>query len=92
VIPRTPAPRFEDSAGGAAAIETALRALEGAFGAVPQLNLWVRTAPRGVDEFCWHIDLVPRLTLRAGFELGTGVEINVYPPELAAADLRAALG
>ena len=58
----------------------------------PQLNLWVRTAPRGADEFCWHIDLVPRLTLRAGFELGTGVEINVYPPELAAADLREALG
>ena len=59
---------------------------------MPQFNLWVRTAPRGADEFCWHVDLVPRLTTRAGFELGTGVEIDVYPPELAAADLRAALG
>ena len=92
VIPRTPAPRFEDDDGGAAMIATALRALGGALGAVPQLNLWVRTAPRGADEFCWHIDIVPRLTTRAGFELGTGVEINVYPPERAAADLRAALG
>ena len=34
---------------------------------------------------------MPRLTIRAGFELGTGVEVNVYPPERAAADLRAAL-
>lgn len=92
VIPRTPAPRFEEDEGGAAMISTALRALAGALGAVPQLNLWVRTAPRGANEFCWHIDIVPRLTVRAGFELGTGVEVNVYPPERAAADLRAALG
>ena len=71
-------------------IATALRALGGALGAIPQLNLWVRTAPRGTDEFCWHVDIAPRVTVRAGFELGTGVEI-VYEPERAAADLRAAL-
>ena len=51
----------------------------------------MRTAPRGTDEFCWHVDIAPRVTVRAGFELGTGVEINVYEPERAAADLRAAL-
>ena len=44
-------------------IATALRALGGALGAVPQLNLWVRTAPRGAAEFCWHIDIAPRLTI-----------------------------
>ncbi|HEY8001346.1 MAG TPA: DUF4921 family protein [Solirubrobacterales bacterium] len=92
VIPRRPQARFEDDAGGEAMIATALRALGGALGEVPQLNLWIRTAPRGADEFCWHIDIVPRLTIRAGFELGTGVEINVYPPERAASDLREALG
>jgi UDPglucose--hexose-1-phosphate uridylyltransferase len=92
IVPRTPAPRFEaDGQGGVAMLRTALRALAGTFGALPQLNLWVRTAPRGTDEFCWHLDVVPRLTTRAGFELGTGVDINVYPPERAAADLRAAL-
>jgi hypothetical protein len=31
------------------------------------------------------------LTIRAGFELGTGVEVDVYAPERAAADLRGAL-
>jgi UDPglucose--hexose-1-phosphate uridylyltransferase len=52
----------------------------------------VRTAPRGADEFHWHVDILPRLTVKAGFELSTGVDINVYPPERAAADMREALG
>ncbi len=89
VIPRRPAPSFaDDGEVGAAMIGTALRALAAAFDVPPQLNLWVRTAPRGTEEFCWHLDIVPRLTNRAGFELGTGVDINVYPPERAASDLR----
>jgi UDPglucose--hexose-1-phosphate uridylyltransferase len=92
VVPRRPRPRFEDDGEtGAAMIRTALGALAALLGSAPQLNLWVRTAPRGAEEFCWHVDLVPRLTVRAGFELGTGVEVNVYPPERAAADLREAL-
>jgi UDPglucose--hexose-1-phosphate uridylyltransferase len=93
VIPRRTAPSFEAEDGtGTAMIRTALIALERVFGAAPQLNLWVRTAPRGTEEFGWHVDVLPRLTVRAGFEIGTGVDINVYPPERAAADLREALG
>jgi UDPglucose--hexose-1-phosphate uridylyltransferase len=93
VIPRRPAPSFEqDGEAGTAMIATALRALASAFDEPPQLNLWIRTAPRGAEEFCWHIDIVPRLTIRAGFEFGTGVDINVYPPERAASDLREVLG
>jgi UDPglucose--hexose-1-phosphate uridylyltransferase len=93
VVPRRPAPSFEkDGAMGTAMIRAAFAALAGVFGSVPQLNLWVRTAPRGSEEFCWHVDVVPRLTIRAGFELGTGVEVDIYPPERAAADLREALG
>jgi UDPglucose--hexose-1-phosphate uridylyltransferase len=93
VVPRRPAPSFEeDGEAGTAMIATGLRALHSLFDTPPQLNLWVRTAPRGTEEFCWHVDIVPRLTIRAGFELGTGVDVNVYPPERAASDLRAALG
>jgi UDPglucose--hexose-1-phosphate uridylyltransferase len=77
---------------GTAMIRRAITALARAVGTAPQLNLWVRTAPRGVEEFCWHVDIVPRLTIRAGFELGTGVDVNTYPPERAASDLREALG
>jgi UDPglucose--hexose-1-phosphate uridylyltransferase len=93
VIPRRPAAEFHrDGETGTAMIRTALGALAKLFGSSPQLNLWVRTAPSGAEAFCWHIDLLPRLTVRAGFELGTGVEVNIYPPERAAADLREALG
>jgi UDPglucose--hexose-1-phosphate uridylyltransferase len=93
VLPRRPSPSFEaDDATGTAMLRTALVGLARMFGAAPQLNLWVRTAPRGVEEFHWHIDVLPRLSVRAGFEMGTEVEVNVYPPERAAADLREALG
>lgn len=92
VIPRRVAPSFAaDGDAGTAMIATALHLLARAFETPPQLNLWVRTAPRGAEEFCWHVDIVPRLTIRAGFELGTGVDINTYPPERAAADLRVLL-
>jgi UDPglucose--hexose-1-phosphate uridylyltransferase len=92
VVPRRETARFEDDEGGAAMIRTAMRALAARFGGPPELNLWVRTAPRGAEHFGWHVDIAPRLTIKAGFELGTGVDINVYPPERAAADLREALG
>jgi UDPglucose--hexose-1-phosphate uridylyltransferase len=92
IVPRRPEPSFERDGAGVAMLGTAVRALAAAFETPPQLNLWVRTAPRGTEEFCWHLDIVPRLTVRAGFELGTGVDVNIYPPERAASDLRAVLG
>jgi UDPglucose--hexose-1-phosphate uridylyltransferase len=91
VVPRRESARFEEDETGAAMIRTALRVLATRFGGPPELNLWVRTAPRGAEQFHWHVDVAPRLTIKAGFELGTGVDINVYPPERAAADLREAL-
>jgi UDPglucose--hexose-1-phosphate uridylyltransferase len=92
IVPRRPAPSFEADDAGVGMLRTAVRVLAAAFETPPQLNLWVRTAPRGTEEFCWHLDIVPRLTVRAGFELGTGVDVNVYPPERAASELREALG
>jgi UDPglucose--hexose-1-phosphate uridylyltransferase len=91
VVPRRPAPRFEDDEGGAAMVRTAMRLLAKRFDGPPELNLWVATAPRGSESFHWHVDVAPRLTVKAGLELGTGVDINVYPPERAAADLRECL-
>lgn len=88
VIPRRPSPRFEVDEGGARMIQTGLRLLAERFGRPPELNLWVRTAPRGSESFHWHVDIAPRLTIKASFELGTGIDINTYPPERSAADLR----
>jgi UDPglucose--hexose-1-phosphate uridylyltransferase len=91
VVPRREAARFEEDETGTAMIRTALRALAERFGRPPELNLWIRTAPSGAEHFHWHVDIAPRLTVKAGFEFGTGVDINTYPPERAAADLREAL-
>jgi UDPglucose--hexose-1-phosphate uridylyltransferase len=88
VLPRAESARFEEDTAGAGMLRTALRLLAERFDGPPELNLWVRTAPRGADSFHWHIDILPRLSVRAAFELGTGVDINIYPPERAAADLR----
>jgi UDPglucose--hexose-1-phosphate uridylyltransferase len=91
VIPRTAAAGFAEDTAGAAMIHTALRLLAKRFGVSPELNLWVRTAPRGAEAFHWHVDIAPRLTIKAAFEFATGVDINTYPPERAAADLRECL-
>ena len=91
VVPRREAASFAEDETGAAMIRTAMRLLAARFDGPPELNLWVRTAPQGAEQFGWHVDIAPRLTIKAGFELGTGVDINIYPPERAAADLRESL-
>jgi UDPglucose--hexose-1-phosphate uridylyltransferase len=89
LAPRRPRARFEDEGPlGAALLHDALNRLARRFGTPPPLNLWVRTAPRGADQFCWRIDVLPRLTHMAGLELGAGVNLNIVPPEQAAAELR----
>lgn len=92
LVPRSAAPRFEYDDRGGALLGRALAALAARFDGSPQLNLWLRTAPRGSAEFHWHIDIAPRLSIRAGFELGTAIEINAVAPEQAAAELREAIG
>lgn len=57
----------------------------------PPYNLVLHSAPvnePGVEQYHWHIELLPRLTNVAGFEWGTGYYINPTPPELAAASLK----
>jgi UDPglucose--hexose-1-phosphate uridylyltransferase len=91
LAPRRPRARFDDDGPtGAALLHDALSRLARRMGASPPLNLWIRTAPRGTDQFCWRMDIVPRLTHMAGLELGTGVHLNIVSPERAAADLREA--
>ena len=91
ILPRRPRARFEDDGPlGAALLHQVLGRLASVLGAVPPLNLWVRTAPRGAESFCWRIDVLPRLTHLAGLELGTGVNLNIMPPERAAELLREA--
>jgi UDPglucose--hexose-1-phosphate uridylyltransferase len=52
-------------------------------------NLVFHTAPHHyTGAYHWHVHLFPKLITTAGFERGTGVMINIVPPELAAEQLR----
>lgn len=57
----------------------------------PDFNYTIRTAPlelRGVKYYHWYLSIIPRLTKMAGFELGSGMFINVSLPEENARFLR----
>jgi UDPglucose--hexose-1-phosphate uridylyltransferase len=59
----------------------------------PPYNLVVHSAPPGEEGsgyFMWHLQIVPRVSTPAGFELGTGVPVNPSQPEETAALLREA--
>jgi UDPglucose--hexose-1-phosphate uridylyltransferase len=57
----------------------------------PDYNYVIHSAPPGDEDkpyFLWHLQIVPRLTTPAGFELGSGISINPSSPEMTAASLR----
>jgi UDPglucose--hexose-1-phosphate uridylyltransferase len=58
----------------------------------PDYNFYIHTAPlfnkKKFTHYHWHIEVVPRSNISAGFELSTGVEINPVFPEEAARLLR----
>lgn len=88
LVPRRHEPSFADAEPASLdLLLTGLQRLRERLGDPPPLNLWVRTAPRGADHFHWHVDVLPRLTRLAGFELGTGQYVNIVPPERAAQEL-----
>jgi UDPglucose--hexose-1-phosphate uridylyltransferase len=79
-----------DLAGVGIGLRHGLAALRSALGDVAY-NVVFHSAPyRAQGTFHWHAHVYPKVTTRAGFELGTGVMINVVPPEEAAALLTAA--
>jgi UDPglucose--hexose-1-phosphate uridylyltransferase len=72
------------------ALRNAIAALRTTLGDIAY-NVMIETAPRDHDApFRWWIDLVPRLTITAGFELGTGLSVNIVAPADAAETLRTA--
>lgn len=70
-------------------LRDALAALQRTLGAAPY-NVVFRSAPpqRPAGEFHWHADVIPRLSIVAGFEEGTGMYVNTVAPEQAAVLLR----
>lgn len=57
----------------------------------PDFNYVVCSCPVGDENhpsYSWHVRVYPRLTETAGFELGSGIHINVASPEKTAPALR----
>jgi UDPglucose--hexose-1-phosphate uridylyltransferase len=60
----------------------------------PPYNYLIHNSPfkfKEEETYHWHIEIMPRSTLIAGFEWGTGFHINPTPPEESASFLRDAI-
>jgi len=59
----------------------------------PPLNFFVHSSPcdeaeKNLDYYHWHLEVAPRLSNYGGFEMGSGVIIDIINPESAADYLR----
>jgi len=57
----------------------------------PDYNFVIDSSPAdqsGNRHYHWHIEILPRLSTRAGFEIGSGMNINSIFPETCAENLR----
>ena len=58
----------------------------------PAYNFFVHTSPAdGTEDYAyyhWHVEILPKTAVWAGFELGTGIDISTIEPERAAVFLK----
>ncbi len=84
IVPRTHRARFDEI--GPAEIRDLGTMLQRATRTMrtrlndPSWNWSVQTAPAGAARFHWFMEITPRLTINAGFELATGSSINIVDP------------
>lgn len=96
VFPKAHLPYFENSYDHSfidvvEALQESLRRMKRFLGD-PDYNFFIHTAPiakkKTYEHYHWHIEILPKLNIFAGFELGTGLEINPVDPDKAAVVLR----
>lgn len=99
ILPTRHQPSFgqaapEELAALSRVLRRVLRSLFDALGN-PDFNLIVHSAPTEDETkayYLWHIQVLPRLSAIAGFELGSGIYITTMSPEETAAFMRSHLG
>ncbi len=96
IFPKSHLPFFEETShhelkAVVEVLHNSLQLMEKALN-LPHYNFFIHTAPIQKKEtylhYHWHIEVIPKLTIPGGFELGTGVEINVVDPDEAATFIR----
>lgn len=95
IFPKKHRPYFEDTSaeellGITEALRQTLKKIKKALD--PDYNFFIHTAPiqnkQLYTHYHWHIEILPKLSHYAGFELQTGMEINVVDPDEAAKFIR----
>ncbi|MEI6650060.1 MAG: DUF4921 family protein [Candidatus Moraniibacteriota bacterium] len=77
----------------AEALQKTLSAIHEGLGD-PAYNFYLNTAPcdgREYPFYRWHVEILPKTSVWAGFEISTGVEVSTIQPEVAAEYLRSQL-
>lgn len=96
ILPRFHRPFFENTldaelADIAALLQKVLQRVEKNLGD-PDYNFYIHTAPvlkkNQYPFFHWYIEVVPRVSVQAGFEYATGIFVNVVDPDFTAKLLR----
>ncbi len=96
IFPKRHNPFFERAS--AAELRSAAQMLQKALQSIaknlndPDLNFFIHTSPlkdqRKYGHYHWHMEILPKISIPAGFEISTGIDINVIDPDRAAAVLR----
>jgi UDPglucose--hexose-1-phosphate uridylyltransferase len=59
----------------------------------PPFNYYIHTGPtnsqEAYDHYHWNFELIPKLSIKAGFEIATGIDINITTPEDTAEFMKA---
>ena len=95
VMPKKHKPYFErildsEKLELAEALQFAINRIYKALGD-PAYNFYIHTAPcdgKDYPHYHWHIEILPRTSIWAGFELSTGIEVSTIQPEAAAEYLK----
>jgi UDPglucose--hexose-1-phosphate uridylyltransferase len=95
VLPKKHAPSFRDASPAvikdiAVLLQTILLRMKKSLND-PDLNFFIHDAPTDGKDYGyhhWHIEVIPKISIDAGFELSTGIEINIVDPDNGAAILR----
>ncbi len=92
IVPRGHQPRFEECGDLEAMAELMTDLLERYRTRLgdPPFNYWIHTYPLHGESrpYHWHLEIVPRITIPGGLEMGAGVWVNTVAPEQAAMELR----
>lgn len=95
ILPKKHMPYFErmsdeDKIAAGEALHEVIRRLTTVINGV-SFNFYIDTAPcdgKDYPHYHWHIEVLPRTSIWAGFELSSGMEITAVEPEVAAEYLR----